>query len=62
MSAKPKSEVKKDVDALMERIKAEAERESVGWMIYLARQDEGMADILSRMAKAELVGIGRIKE
>ncbi|GEM_PF-2695115 len=61
MNAKPKSEIKKDVEALMERIKADADRKGVHWMVHIAQQDPGMADILSRMAKAELVGVGRIK-
>ena len=61
MNAKPKSETKKSVVSPLDRIKAEAEREGVDWMLYLARQDEGMADILSRMARAELVSMGRIK-
>jgi hypothetical protein len=62
MNAKPKSESESDVGSPLERIKAEAEREGVNWMLYLARQDEAMADILSRMARSELVRIGRIKE
>ena len=61
MNAKPTSKIEKNVLSPLDRIKAEAEREGVDWTLYLARQDEGMADILSRMARAELVAIGRIK-
>lgn len=44
---------------LLERIKAEADRKGVHWMVHLAQQDEGMADIISRMAESALTAANR---
>jgi hypothetical protein len=52
----------KHLSELLERTKADADRKGVHWMVLIAQQDAGMADIFSRMVKAELAGVGRIKE
>jgi transcriptional regulator with XRE-family HTH domain len=44
---------------LLERTKADADRKGVHWMVHIAQQDAGMADILSRMAESALTTANR---
>jgi len=46
--------IKKSLRKLIERMKTEADASGVHWLVHIARQDEGMADIISRMFEAEL--------
>jgi hypothetical protein len=46
--------ISKSTSELIERARADADRKSVHWMVHIAQQDAGMADILSRMAASEL--------
>ena len=54
VNSKPKSRIKNDVVSPLDRVRAEPESEGVDWIVHIAQQDAGMADIVARMIDSEL--------